>query len=218
MSVTKSQRALVVVSYLSASTKWFDGYNFIEASGMTTVDLFLSGKYSCIEKLKDSSATKTNFLNKLSTLAAKSTIKAIDVIVMTHGANNTLYFYKSSGDKMDAVGMGTLENDIKALSTGGKLRMLYSTACYGSSHNDNFVDAGFKVSVGAKGVNTNSATEFPIVLGMWGGGDKISTCIAWGEKGYGVFDAIAKLNKNWKDANSDKDVYGRGSITIDSSI
>ena len=74
------------------------------------------------------------------------------------------------------------------------------------------------VSVCAKGVNTNSATEFPIVLGMWGGGDKISTAITWGEKGYEVFDAIAKLNKNWKDADSDKDIYGRGSITIDSSM
>lgn len=218
MAITKSQRALVVVSYLSASEKWFDGYNFIEASGMATVDLFLKGKYSCIEKLKDSNATKAKFLSKLSTLAAKSTIKAIDVIMMTHGATNTLYFYKSSGSKLDPVNTSTLEADIKALNISSKLRLVYSTACFAASHNDNFVDAEFAVSVGAKGVNTNSATEFPIVLGMWGGGDKISTAITWGEKGYEVFDAIAKLNKNWKDADSDKDIYGRGSITIDSSM
>jgi hypothetical protein len=216
MATSKSQRVLIVVSYLSASEKWFDGYNFIEASGMATIDVFLKSKYSTIEKLKDSNATKDKFLSKLSSYAKKSTIKAIDVIMMTHGGREKLYFYKSTGTKLDIVSTSTLEADIKALNIGSKLRLLYSTACYGSSHNDNFVDAGFDVSVGSKAVNTNSATEFPIVLGMWGGGDKISTCITWGEKGHEVFDAIAKLSSKWSDSNSDKDIYGRGSTTIDS--
>jgi hypothetical protein len=216
MATSKSQRVLIVVSYLSASEKWFDGYNFIETSGIATIDLFLKSKYSSIVKLKDSNATKDKFISALSTYAKKSTIKAIDVIMMTHGAKEKLYFYKSTGTKLDAVSTSTLESEIKALSISSKLRLLYSTACYGSSHNDNFVDAGFDVSVGAKGVNTNSATEFPIVLGMWGAGDKISTAIAYGETGYKVFDAIAKLSSKWSDANSDKDVYGRGSTTINS--
>lgn len=215
MTISKSQRALVVVSYLSSSEKWFDGYNFIESSGMATIDLFLSSKYNSIEKLKDGNATKSKFINKLKSLAAESSIKAIDVIMMTHGSNEKLYFYESTGDKLDPVSMSTLEADIKALDIGTKLRLVYSTACYGSSHNNNFVNAGFCTSVGAKGVNTNSATEFPIVLSMWGGGDKISTAITWGEKGHEIFDAIAKLNKKWDDADSDKDIYGKGSVRID---
>jgi hypothetical protein len=217
MTISKSQRVLVVVSYLSASKKWFDGYNFIESSGIATIDLFLKNKYSSIEKLKDSNATKSKFLNKLKSLAGTSSIKAIDVIMMTHGGDDKLYFYESTGDKLDTVTMSTLESDIKALGIGDKLRLVYSTACYGASHNKSFVNAGFSTSVGAKGVNTNSATEFPIVLSMWGGGDKISTAISWGEKGHEVFDTIAKLNKEWDDADSDKDIYGKGSLRIDSN-
>ena len=215
MTISKSQRALVVVCYLSASKKWFDGYNFIEASGMATIDLLIAGKYGTVTKLKDANATKAKFLSTLKTLGAKSTIKAIDVIMMTHGNPNKLYFYKNDDNKEETISTPALGADIKALKLESKLRLLYSTACYGSSHNNDFVNAGFCASVGAKAINTNSATEFPIVLGSWGGGDKISTAISWGEQGYVVFDAIAKLSKDWEDSNSDKDILGDGSIRID---
>lgn len=182
---------------------------------MATIDLLIAGKYGKVTKLKDSNATKDKFLNTLKTLDADSSIKAIDVIMMTHGNPNKLYFYKNNSEKEETVHTPALSTEIKALKIDSKLRLLYSTACYGSSHNNDFVNAGFCASVGAKAINTNTATEFPTVLGLWGGGDKISTAISWGEQGYVVFDSIAKLNKDWSDANSDKDILGDGSIRID---
>jgi uncharacterized membrane protein YuzA (DUF378 family) len=75
--------------------------------------------------------------------------------------------------------------------------------------------AGFNSSVGSVGVNSNSASEFPIVCELWGKGDKISTAVYWGEMGYKAFDLIAKA-AGFKDANSDKNVRGNGSLRIDS--
>lgn len=215
MAVSKSQRVLIIVSYLSPKNK-FNFYNFVEASGIATAKLILKSKYSSIEVLKDSEATKNKFLSKISTFAAKSSIKAIDVIMMTHGNPGKLYFYDASeSDKDVAVKSSTLKSDIRALKNYNKLRLLYSTACYGDSHSDDFLGAGFNASVGSVGVNSNSASEFPIVCELWGKGDKISTAVYWGEMGYKAFDLIAKA-AGFKDANSDKNVRGNGSLRIDS--
>ena len=216
MAVSKSQRVLIIVSYLSPKNK-FNFYNFVEASGIATAKLILNSKYSCIEVLKDANATKDKFLSKVSTYAAKSSIKAIDVIMMTHGNDKKLYFYDASQSSKDiAVKSSTLKTDIRALKNYQKLRLLYSTACFGDSHSDDFLAAGFNASVGAIGVNSNSASEFPIVCELWGKGDKISTAVYWGEMGHKAFDLIAKA-AGFKDANSDKNVRGNGSIRIDSN-
>lgn len=217
MAITKSQRALLAITYLSNSKDWWDGYNFVEASGMATIDFFLGSKYGTIEKLKNSNATKQKFLDKLKALGDKASIKAIDVIVMLHGTDEKLWFYKNDRDGMVEVTASSLATDINALGIGHKLRLLYSTACFGESHNNNFLNAGFATSVGAKAVNTNAATEFPIVLGMWANDQKISSAVSAGETGHQVFDALANLNANWRPANSDKDVDGRGGLRISSN-
>jgi hypothetical protein len=124
MAVSKSQRVLIIVSYLSPKNK-FNFYNFVEASGIATAKLILKSKYSSIEVLKDSEATKNKFLSKISTFAAKSSIKAIDVIMMTHGNPGKLYFYDASeSDKDVAVKSSTLKSDIRALKNYNKLRLL----------------------------------------------------------------------------------------------
>lgn len=86
---------------------------------------------------------------------------------MLHGLPDKLVF-ADGGVKTPA-----LAGEIKALSLAEKLRLVYSTACFGLSHADDFVKAGFTAAVGAKAVNANAAAEFPLLLAQWGGGARL---------------------------------------------
>jgi len=218
MAIAKSKRVLIVVSYLSDSVDWFNGYNFIESSGLATVNALLGDKYSRIEVLSNSNATKQKFLDKLQIVGSRSTVLAIDVLIFTHGTRKSLIFYKTEGDHNHKVTIETFKKEISDLNISSKLRLLYSTACFGSSHNQGFIEAGFKTAIGAIGVNTNSGIELPIALSMWGLGNKISTAISAGETGYEATDTIASFfNSDWNEANSEKDIDGRAGIKITSN-
>jgi hypothetical protein len=144
-------------------------------------------------------------------LGANQAIRAIDVIVNLHGAKNQLFFEDGG------VSTASLKNDFLALNLGHKLRLLYSTACYGRSHADDFVGSGFNAASGAVGVNANSATEYPTVLTMWAASAKFRDALAEGENilTRKAADDLAKM-MGFSDANSDKVIYGNGTITIDS--
>jgi hypothetical protein len=215
MAITKSKRALVVITYLSSKNK-FNFYNFVESSGITTIILFLEHHYSRIEILKDSTATKSAFLERLRQFSTDPQIQAIDVIIMLHGKKGKLLFYDDSRpDNQVEVLTSKLKEEIASQKAGSKLRLLYSTACYGDSHSKDFLEAGFSTSVGAKAINANSATEFPIVCELWGKGEKISKALYSGESGYEIFDLIAKA-AGFEKANSNKDVEGKGNLRIQS--
>jgi hypothetical protein len=220
MSVTKAQRAVLIVSDLTSAPPDRDWlYNFIESGGRTTCKTILEPHYARFEKLYDSAATRSNFIQKLQTLGADPAIRAIDVIVMLHGATNQLGF------RNGMFSTPTLRTQIANLNIAPKLRLLYSTACYGASHNDDFVGGGFNTSIGARKVNTNAAVELPALLGLWVTGSKIKDALAVGESPVtrNAADTAAKVYATWNNlpwknqVDSDKVLLGDGQLRITSN-
>lgn len=211
MSVDKSERALLVVNSLVAGGepkfKWL--YEFCEASGVAIAETLLRPHYAGYHKLTAPKATKCAFLQALKSLGGEA--KAVDVLLMLHGSENRLYF--DGG----AVRTADLRSELAALGLGGKLRMLYSTCCYSDSHFDDFVAGEFRSAVGSVAVNTNVATENPMVLTMWAAGSMLKDAVAGGENPLTRVsqDQIAKL-MGFADADSDKTIRGNGRITITS--
>jgi len=220
MSATKDERAVIVISDLTELPPEKDKlYTFIERAGRAVCETLLKSNYADYVTLYDASATKANLVQTLQTIGAKPTIKAIDLIVMLHGSTNRLGF-KGGSYKTDI-----LATDIAALNLRGKLRLVYSTACFGSSHNDDFRNAGFNTSIGARKVNTNAAAELPAILQLWVSGQKIKDSLAVAENPFtrDAADAAAKLfadfnNLSYKNnIDSDKVLAGSGQLTINSN-
>jgi len=211
MALSKPDRALVVVNSLAAvgdsKFRWL--YEFCEASGVAVAEIVLKPQYAKYRKLTAPDATKGAFLDALKAFGSDATVKAIDVLLMLHGERERLHFDRG------AVGTGQLRQELAALDLGRKLRMLYSTCCYGDSHSDDFVAGGFSAAVGSIAVNANSATEYPTVLTLWASGSTLKDAVAVGEHPSTRIpqDEIAKV-MGFREANSDKTIRGNGRITI----
>jgi hypothetical protein len=104
--------------------------------------------------------------------------------------------------------------------------MVYSTACYGDSHSDDFVNAGFSVAIGAVAVKANAAVELPVFLNLWSWNWRLRDVLEAAEspltrvptdeaaRGFGDVN-----NTSWKDeVNSDKRIRGNGDIKIESDV
>jgi hypothetical protein len=215
VAVARENRAIIVVCNLQTfgdpKLKWL--YSFAESSGVVLATMFLKPHYKRFRTLAGSSASKTRFLSTLESLGSHAEVKAIDVILMLHGELGTLWFADSSG-----VSTVDVESEIGALGLGDKLRLLYSLACYGESHADNFRRAGFKTVCGAAKVNANGGTEYPIVVPMWAAGGDFQSGIAMGDNPVtrGACDAAAVL-MGFSNVDSQKIIRGRPTIRITSS-
>jgi hypothetical protein len=211
MSISKNERALLVVSnmvtYGRKDLKWL--YQFIEFSGAALADMILRPRYQTYCKLVGAAATKSAFVEAIAALGAEDCVKAIDVILMLHGFEGVLCFADGESDSV------VLAHEISSLNLKNKLRMLYSTTCYGKSHAVDFVAAGFQTACGSIATNANAATEYPTVLTMWAAGSTIKNAVAAGDLllTRQPQDLSAKA-MGFDDANSTKEIIGDGNITI----
>lgn len=215
MPISKNQRALLVVSNMvthgRSDLKWL--YQFIEFSGVTLAEMILRPHYETYRKLAGVQASKSAFVEALASLGSDDCVKAIDILFMLHGYEGVLCF--EDGE----VASLNLAEEIFSLSLKHKLRLLYSTTCYGKSHASDFTAAGFTTACGAVATNANAATEYPTVLTMWGSGSKFKDALAAGNNALTriVQDKAAQAT-GFDDVNSDKAILGDGNITIDSII
>lgn len=213
-AVTKDERALIVVSELKTfgdpKLAWL--YQFLEASGVVMAQTMLGGKYKKIVVLSGSAATRTNLGTKITQLKNDSTIKAIDVFVHLHGSSGKLWFANGSTTS------SSLKTYIASKGAQSKLRIFYSTACYGKSHAQDMVDAGFDAASGAVGVNANSSYEYPAIMGKLATGSTFKQAIDFGNNPAmrATHDNAAKL-AGFPQANSFKVLRGNNSETLTSS-
>ncbi len=213
--VTKNQRALLVISnvvtYGRGDLRWL--YQFIERSGVALAKTILSPRYKIHRELIGEQATARAFVDTLATFAQDASIKAIDVIMNLHGDEKLLCFAEG------AMSTNKLKDELLDLNVRNKLRMLYSTCCYGKSHADDFVAGGFKAASGALATNANAATEYPIVLTLWATGKQLKDAIAAGNNSLLRIpqDRAAKA-MGFEDVDSNKVIIGDGHITIRSGV
>jgi hypothetical protein len=171
MGINKDERVLIAISHLAkGDTDYL--YRFIDAAGRGTVESTLSDDYAKIVKLYDANATCAKLIAALNREGAKNSVKRIDLIVMLHGYPGRIIF--KDGSKTSIL----VRDEISALNIRPKLRLVYSTCCYGDSHSADFIAAGFDAAIGSKKVNAGSAVEFAPLLSLWQFDNKLCDCLA----------------------------------------
>lgn len=176
--IDKEDRVLLVVSELQThGPQNLRGlYGVIEDLTNGSTDLVLGDDYRAIVQLRRANATVANFVTRLQNMSKDPSVKAIDVIFSLHGADNKVYF-REGGIRMPdlAARLTTVSANMTAAQIATmkkKLRMVYNLSCFGRSHNNDFINMGFDVSVGSRGVNANSEAEFVPALTAWSFGWK----------------------------------------------
>lgn len=213
MSITKSERVLIVLNHIaSGSTDYL--YRFIEAAGKTTVATILGDDYAQIVKLYGKNATLVKLINALKTQGGKAGVKRIDLIINLHGAKGKIVFFDGVKKSSD------VRLQIQALKIKSKLRLVYSTCCWGNTHSKDFIDAGFDAAIGSIKVNANAAVEFAPLLSLWQYNAKLSDCLAPTILPTPAADTAAKAygaayGLSWcKEVDSTKVIKGNSNIKI----
>ncbi len=213
--VPVQKRSLVVVNCVvgrgPGEYKWL--YQFLQTSGQSVASQLLGGVYGRISHVNGEQATLNRFVKVLKSEAAHPEVDRIDVITNIHGGDGVMFFADADGIPVKDV-KSAITSSID-LTSRKKFRMVYDTSCYGGSHAQALLDSGFKVTCGSKKVNANSSVEYPVVLRMWADDSKFSAAVAAGENPATrqAADAVARQMR-FTDVDSDKDIFGDGSIWI----
>jgi hypothetical protein len=216
--LTSDQRSLVVVSATSITGR--DDlarlYRLLDTLGPDVAKLQLSKRYDDVQTLVGPEATRAAIVEKLRTVATTK-CRAVDVILMVHGEPETLVLAGHDGQATEEVLAVDLASELVGLpELRGKLRLCYSTACFGESHAPAFLAAGFATVIGAMGINANSATELPVLLSGWGRGEPIGAVLLRADNAElrAATDFLAQ-HFGFPTANSEKVLLGDPSTTID---
>ena len=212
--IGKENRALLVVVNLSSwgVKKYQKLYEWLDDNAIALSKLILKSQYREVKTLSDDDVYVADFIEMLQALAEDDEIKAIDVFLSLHGEEGKLLFDDGRIRTRD------LSSRIKALGIENKLRLCYSGACYGATHAQDFVNAGFRVASGALGVASNGAFDFPFQLASWAMNEIYEHAVRAGnfKLGIAISDTAARA-MGFKDVNSKKVIYGDKSTRITSA-
>ncbi len=204
--VSKEERVLLVVTNLATGgePKFQKLYEWFDANAIKVARGLLESRYHLFETLTDDDVTSTNFVDRLKSLAADPQTTAVDVILVLHALPDILVFDDGH------IPIEDLRDQIKAADLKHRLRLLYSTACFGASHAPHFVEAGFRVASGAIGSNTNGPYDYPMQLFHWGKGDTYRLAVDRGSNWIfmAIHDEVAEA-LGFDDVDSTKVIEGR---------
>jgi hypothetical protein len=176
LPVTVAERELVQIIHLAqdAAVDVRPLYQFIEASAETLTTPLLTTSYARITFLKDARASLAGFVHALKLSTDRPGVEAVDVLFTTHGHTDRLVFEDGGyreGEVLDALVQG-IPADGRA-----KLRILFSTACFGASHRDMWRDAGFTEVAGSVGIYADAAVSYPAFLTTWALGQTFAQAV-----------------------------------------
>jgi hypothetical protein len=165
-SVSKTQRGAVVFVANLAQGSDFEVafYNFVQFAAAQIAQTALGPLYNHVRVVQGNNATLANLHVALKAEADRSGAKAVDLIFVTHGLSNKVLF--SDGKKS----MTTVTADIVSHlnpTERAKLRIVFSTACFGATHRTAWLNSGFKAASGSTGIYSDSATSYPAFLAAW---------------------------------------------------
>jgi hypothetical protein len=204
--VSWDQRVLLVVANLKSDQddklKWL--YQWLDENAIRVSKALLHSHYRIIDTLTGSIVTRANFIERVMYLATAPQTEALDVFLVMHGAPGELCFDDGPVRSAD------LGEQLRGVQLGHRLRLLYSTACYGATHAQDFVKAGFRSASGAVGVCANGPYEFPTQLNNWGKNKTYKSVVTAGNNPLflTIHDAAAKT-VGFSDVNSEKVIFGK---------
>ncbi|MGZ3690489.1 MAG: hypothetical protein ACXVAX_03235 [Pseudobdellovibrio sp.] len=218
-TVTKEQRVLLAVVNLTANEKPSLKKHFHtaeEEKAYRVITEEVTESYSSVHILYRKETDEADFLNELQTIAQDSEVKAIDLIFYTHGHNET---YREGGP---AIGLYNPEHifarssdlapKVKAAGLG-KLRVLYSDACWSSEQNADWLAAGFLAVAGSKLVDANQTIDLHRFLRKWKRGESFGEAIDFANQ-----SLVSKLMDKVLKGNSTKIPAGELPININSAV
>jgi hypothetical protein len=216
--VTRDERVLLVVANLVLGDSGPNGgnyqslYKWLDRYAVLVANLLMRPVYRLVESLTEDEVTLGAFLDRVVWLAGDPETKALDVFLVMHGLRGRLYFDDRS------IRTAELSEQLKAANLASRLRLLYSTACYGGSHASDFVRAGFRTASGAIGVCANGPYDFPTQLLKWGTNQTYkSTMIAGNNPVFRVIHDNAAKALGFSDVNSEKIIAGKKYTRITSA-
>lgn len=215
--VNRQERVLLVIADLSTYGRddltWL--YRFLERAAVAVPKLILGLAYRRVYALTGSQATAETFAGSLAEMAADPQTQAVDVLLHLHGDHQILWF-SDRGVYMDQL-QGLIAEQLPDPELRRRLRLLYSTACYGAEHAIAFANAGFRVASGAIGVNANGIWDYPVELLLWGLGVPYRTALSAGNSRLisRIHDWVARKLR-FEDVNSVKTAAGDGVTRITS--
>jgi hypothetical protein len=219
-TIDKAHRDLLLfLSNLAPSQQPQKAFYELVAFSAEGLALPLGAAYRKMHVVKGSAATRQALSATLDTIASTSVVTAVDLIFVTHGLSDQVVFSDT------AATMKVVRDDIKAklsVADRAKLRCVFSTACYGASHTDEWREAGFKAATGSRRIYADSATSYPVLLSMWGAGHKFNDAVAAANNVDPLRfsdNAAKQLLKqwnypSWEDVDSVRVVSGNGTLTI----
>jgi len=211
--VEKGERDLFVVANLSdgGDPRFQLLYQWLDTNAVSLAWVLMRAHYRRIEALTGSNVTSSAFVDRISELALDPQIQALDVFLILHGSKGRLHFDDGT------IASSELKTQLQAANLQHRLRLLYSTACYGATHAEDFVNAGFRVASGAIGVNTNGPVDYPIQLHEWSQNKRYKTVVNAGNQRLGIWthDAMGRA-LGFPDANSEKIIKGKNYTSITS--
>ena len=221
--VTKEQRDAVVFLANLVPTeqpaKAF--YEFVQfsAEGAVTV---LTPVYRKVHLVKGRAATLPALVSILNTATSVSSVKAVDLIFVTHGLSEKVVFSPSDHVTMDEVRQAIV-NGLSS-SDRAKLRAVFSTACYGASHRSDWRGAGFNVASGSRKIYADSALSYGAFLAAWASGQSFASAIniangsdpldAQDQAATPVLRQFGFSEEQAKDVDSFRVILGTGDLTI----
>ena len=204
--VSKDERALLVVANL---TTWADGrykalYQWLDQNAVSVAKVLMRLHYRQIEALAGPHATRESFVRRITDMARDPRTRALDVFLHLHGQPGKLFFEEG------AVGTEGLAAQLAGAGLSERLRLLYSTACYGASHAPDFLKAGFRIASGSLGANANGPYDYPVQLLNWGLGQTYRMVARAGNHPafMSTLDNLARA-LGFEDVNSHKTLHGR---------
>ncbi len=204
--INRDERVLLVVANL---TKWADPdfsklYEWLDQNAVNAAKVMMALHYRLVDTLVGPEATCADFVDRLTALAQDPQTKAVDVFLHLHGLENELFFEEGP------VETSELGDQLQAAGLKERLRLLYSTACFGATHAPDFVRGGFRVASGAVAINANGPYDYPAQLFNWGLGQTYRMVVQAGSNPMflAILDNVAKA-MGFDDVNSRKEIKGR---------
>lgn len=156
-------------------------YGFVEQQGISLPSAILSQSYARILPCVGMHATLEGLEDVLRDALADPAVDEVDLLWHGHGTerdNGSHGFsmprlpgkdetFDDKNFAMQSVDVTTIGDMVENLDADDRLRMFYTTACYGAYLAEELVESGFSCGAGALKINTNSTLEFPIFLKNW---------------------------------------------------
>ena len=221
-TIEKQHRQLVQIITLTAASKDKLLYDVIEIGASAIVSGMAAPHYQGHTLIQKDQATLEGLTEVLGRVASEPNTRAVDLIFCTHGSTERVTFHPDVRTSMDDVAAS-----LRRLSAGQrkKFRSVFSTACFGGTHLDAWLDSGFKVASGSVGIYADSALSTPAFLAAWGAGRTFGQGVqAANASDFGDFQD--KLAREWfkkndrassaERVNSTRETKGDADITINS--